>query len=332
MIQEIGAGFNENGTDDEKFPLAIRSDNEIHVDFKTRLDIGVILHAHWEIEATDNDDTFDEMWLRVTGRFGRIIVGWDDLVAHEMPPDPPAVGLSIGDASDWIDDRTGSSSGGDSPFKDHDLRLEAADVEQITYLTPQGGKLRFGVSYMPDAGQEGQGGVATGDDIYQNGFALGATYQDEFGKMRVEFGAGYQTWFDQPLEGTGRPEGYSIAARFGLGRWTIGAAYLAIRDSFDGGGSEADDSQEGDGWQFGVSHAWGDTQASLTYHHGEDENQLAIAAGAINDTMVASCRYDFRPGVRLYGSAAVADYRGEVEGGSDDNRGWALVAGIRIGF
>jgi hypothetical protein len=269
MKQEIGAGFNENGADDEKFPLALRSDNEIHVDFKTHLPGQVALHAHWEIEATDNDDTFDELWLRITGRLGRVILGWDDLVAHEMPPDPPAVGLSIGDVSDWVDDRSESSSGGDSPFKDHDLRLEAADVEQITYLTPVGMPLRFGISYAPDAGQEDQDGAPVDDDIYRYGIALAATYNGALGngalgKMKAELGIAYQTWFRQPVTGSGRPEGYSVAGRIQIDRWTIGVAYLAIRDSFDGGGADLTDSQEGDGWQVGASYAWGPNEASLT--------------------------------------------------------------------
>lgn len=331
MKQEIGTGFNSNGAFDEKFPLDQLSDNEVHFNFRAALAGGIVVNAHWELEASESSDVFDEAWMRVTGPYGIIMLGWNDSVAHDLPPDIPAVGLSIGDADGWIDNHTGSSSSGDSAFEDNDLRLEAADPEMISYITPDIAGLRLGVSYIPDADQEGAGGVSTGGAVYGNGVALALNYRRSLGDFRLALGAAWHTWFDLPVKGT-RPEGYAVSAEARLGGFALGGGFLAIRDSFDGGGSQITDSQEGDGWQLGASYKRGPNRASLTYHHGEDENLLSNPEKARNDTAVASVRHAFAPGIDLYASLVLADFEGEVPGGDDDNRGWAMVSGIRVGF
>ncbi len=333
MKQEVGVPFNDQGVDGARVTVDQQTDTEIWFNFRAALANGLVIDGRVELEggAASETSRFDEVWMRVTGKFGRIIIGSEDSVAHNLPLDPPLAGLSISDAGNWVVDPTGASSGGDSAFKDNDLRLEADDPEMISYIAPTVDGLRLGVSYISNAARGEKDAATAGDSVYRNGVAVGLRYLRPIGKLRIGLGAAYQTWLDRP-GGGGPPLGYTASAHMWLGGLTIGGAFVAIHDSFDGGGAERGDSQEGEGFQIGARYAWGNRQASLTYHYGEDENDPANPARAENNTLVASLRQELGPGVRLYGSAVFADFEGEAAGDSDDNRGWALVGGVRVAF
>lgn len=161
---------------------------------------------------------------------------------------------------------------------------------------------------------------------------MGLNYQRTIGALRFTVGAGYQTWLDWPDNDAGRPEGFVVGMELRHGEFQLGAAHIAIDDTFDGGGAETTDSQDGTGFRLGLGYAWGPNEASLTWHCGEGENDPANPAKAENETVLASLRRTIAPDVRLYGTLLLADFEGEAAAATDDNKGWALVSGLRLDF
>ena len=336
--QEIGFSQQDEEVVGDSATVDEQPDSEIHFKFKTKLDNGITIDGRWELEGFTTSDVIDEIYMRITGKFGRIILGSENSVAHDLSIDPRTVGLSITDGNEWITQSMSNiSSSGDSPIEDEDLRFEDNDSEKISYYTPTFAGLRLGVSYVPNAEQDMNASVAASDSEYANGIALAGMYKRKIDKVRFGIAAGYMTWLDRPdnpalTVDVERPKGWVLSGEVGYGPINVRAVLQKVKGLFDNTGTQFSDSQDGMGISVGGHYKAGRNEFSLTWHMGEDEGDPTIAAANESDIVVGSVRHTLGPGVRVYASALYVDWRGEDPGSTDDNNGWALVSGIRLDF
>ena len=355
--QEVGFATQKN--DDAVGDTAtfdVQSDSEIHFKFKYKLDNGVTLDGRWELEGdgaagvpAGATDVIDEVYMRISGKFGMLILGSENAVAHEMSFDPRNVGLSIGDMNEWVSfaPLSNISSSGDSPLEDEDLRMEDNDSEKVSYITPKFSGIQLGVSYIPNAEQDMNGSIASTDSksrtdtgsVYGNGLSIAGTYQRKMGKVKLALSAGWQTWFDTPMFDDGsfghtgeNPTGMVFTGSIGFGAFTLRGGFVRIQNLFDNAGRQAKDSNDGDGITLGGHYKAGRTEYSLVWHSGEDEGDPTKPGINESDLFQLSARHTVAPGVRGYVTALYADWRGEDPGEADDNKGWGLVTGLRMDF
>lgn len=307
------------------------NDAEIQVDARTKLDNGVKFHAHIELNGRDSSDRVDEQYLRITGGFGQLVIGWENSAAYQMQFRPKDAGIGIGDAEDWITNPTGASGSGDSGFEAVRLRFEDNDANKATYYTPRFAGVQFGLSYVPDTFQDTNGPVSS-NGVYREGLSLGANLVRDFGSWGVGFAVGYSTWLDGPNDLGERPQGLSLGGRVKVGRVTVAAAYAKFDDLFDRGGADPGNAQDGYGYQAGVAYAAARDAFSLVYHRGVSADETAFSGDDKSDILMLSARRTLAPGVSIAGSAAFAHWHGEIPGPADDNKGWTFVFELLLEF
>jgi len=322
-------GYAQNDTDTGDFDgLDIYSDGVIEFAGETTLDNGLSFGATVGLNTlSDSGDQIDDSFLHVEGDFGRVEIGDRDNAAALMHYAAPEVGFGINDSdiSDWVVNLT--SADADSAFQSTYLYLGEDKATKISYFTPRFSGFQLGASYIPEF--ERNSNVQPSEDIYNNGFALGANYVNSFGGVDLALAAGY-LHADKP-DGAGSTiedaEGYSLGGSLSYAGFTFGGSYADTQGN-GSGGTDSAVSFDGDGYDIGVAYAFGDAEVSLAYYHGEVADSTATGDSS-HETVMLSGAYALGPGVSL--SASIFRTEFEADSGAD-NEGWAAISGITLSF
>ena len=333
---ELGWATNDRDTAGRTSIADVKLDSEIHFKFKLPLENGLLLDGRIELEGGGTTDYIDEIYMRVSGSFGRFILGSENAAAYLMHAMIRSVGISEGDADNWVTGKGGvfanGSGAGDSPLESSFLQMEDYDSDKITYFTPRLAGLQIGLSYIPNTTQDLNEAFASADDVYANGVSVGAQWRGGHAGLGLEIAGGWQTYRDVPAGAPKRPSGAVVSGRLSYGALTLGAAYMTIHGVRDGGGTEVTDSQDGEAVTVGVAYARGANEASLVFLAGRDAGGTAIAGSNRSRMVLAGVRRTVAPGVRIYGSLGYIRWTGELPGRADDNRGVLAVGDVRLDF
>jgi predicted porin len=332
MRQIAGFASNDRLSAGGRTDFDIQVDSEIHFRFKTRLDNGLIVDGRWELEGATASDQIDEAFMRITGRFGQLVVGSENSAAYQMQIGPKAVSTSMTSADRWVVNTTGAATSGNSGIEDVRLKFEDGDSEKITYYTPRMAGLQLGLSYVPDADEDNNAELASSGPLYANGVALGVNFHHRLDGVEFGLAAGTATWADPTQGRTTRPIGYSLGFRLGHGGFVAAASYMSIDDLFGDGGADGEQRNDGAAIRLGLAWKDGPNAASLIYHHGSSEDAVAVAGEDRSDIVSFAVARRLAPGVELGATLFVADWRGEAPGATDDNDGWAVVTEIRLAY
>ena len=333
--QRIGFATNRDGHADvgNRVDVDSQSDSEIHFNARSELDNGIKLRAHVELDANNQSDIIDEQYITIDGNFGRLVLGSENSAAYQMQLRPRTVGIGYGEIEEWVVEASGASGSGDSAIEDLRLRFEDNDSDKITYYTPRIAGFQLGVSYVPNAEQDMNGSIATIDEVYGNGVAVGLNFKRKFDGFSIGVAGGYTTWLTQPINHPGaNPEGFSAGVELGVGALTFNGGYIYFNNLFDGAGDFTDDAQDGYGYGFGVRYKTGPYQFGALYHHGVVEGKTNIDGEDRSDLVFLSAQRRLGPGVRISLSAFWADWVGEEPGVDDDNDGYGVVTEVRLDF
>ena len=231
-------GFGADGTANPVSNFDVKHDAEIHFSFKQKLNNGLTVGGKLEMEAGNGNpgsgvDAFDETSLYMSGGFGKIQMGNNDVASASAGGVSVVgpVGIIKSDAGDWIA-ATGSLNN-----SDNDLGM--GDAQNITYMTPKMNGLQMSVSYTPDASD---GASSDYDDSetsgIQDGISALVKYSGKMGSTSMSVGVGYSQ-----VESDGTDlDGYNVGLKVSSGAVTFTTAYAfedisATReDSFIGAG------------------------------------------------------------------------------------------------
>ncbi|MEO9900336.1 porin [Nisaea sp.] len=328
MTQYFGYADNDDiGTADTS-GFDVKSDTEIGFVGDTTLDNGLQVGVEVVMNGnSNNDEQIKDSYSWVEADFGRFELGKRDNAAAQMHYAAPDVGLGINDADidDWIVNSTGGDS--DSAFKSTYLFLGEDKATKLTYYSPRVMDLQLGVSYIPEFERDNNG--QPGDDRYNNGIGIGVNYIRDFGEgTSLAVAAGFLTASAPDNSTADRAKGYSVGFEFVHAGFTVGGSYANTDGNADGGTDTAT-SLDGEGFDIGVAYAFEPVTVSLSYYHGEFEDQVAVAGESENDTIMLSGNYEVGPGVALVGSLFHSEFKDET---GSENEGTAALVGMTIEF
>ncbi len=324
----------------------LNSDAEIHFKGRTTLDNGLTVGVHIELEGQQSGDQIDEQYMILQGGFGQVLFGSENSAQYKMAYNAPdvGIGLSTGDVTNWVIPVEGT---GDGRFRTPygSMNVEAGgnnDSLRLTYFTPRIQGFQFGVSYAPDATQDGSG-VGNLSTTLVNIFNVGANFNRTFNDVNIAVSFGWGTGENDNIAGTTGedPEVFNVGANIGFAGFTLGGAYA---NQYSGpttgvGGVTAGGTDfTSEGWDVGASYATGPWAFSVTYFHGEREGAIGIIDPDDDewDAISGAASYSLGPGIKFVATLGYASHDAEdfldSSGVEQDNNGVFLVGGFKVSF
>ncbi|MEQ8651733.1 MAG: porin [Kiloniellales bacterium] len=267
-------------------PTGLWADGEVWFLGSYKHDNGIRFGARVELEvfaSSTSSDTIDEHYIFVDGDFGRVVAGSENSAAYIMHYAAPVSGLPIN--SGWVtvfippnaDSSVGFRQPSVSTYLDY-----GNDENQLTYYTPRFSGFQLGLSYAPTVDGSGEGKnfpvEADNNTEYNNGFAVGANFVDDFDGIGVAISVGY-TRAQAPdnltsLSGVDDYQGFNVGANFSYAGVTIGGAYAnafdgQVRTFTDGNGVTQVSSAEGQSFDVGIAYSAGPWTVGAEYFQGE---------------------------------------------------------------
>jgi len=334
--QILGAVLDENeDVAGDKAFLDVHHETEIHFNGHVKLDNGITMRAHTELEANSDQgggDYIDEVYLIIRGSFGQITIGSEDSAAHLM-----LIGFSgnwatgVGqnltfDSAEWVSSVSGDFGTG----RDSRLTAQDGDAEKITYYTPRFSGFQLGASYIPgsSANEDQNGTHNSADDDYHDGISIGMNYVGKMGSVGVAGGVGYvqqQAPENAALAGSTAVvdddvKQAAVALRLDFGPIRISGAVKRTMSNETGGTD-----QRGRIIDTGMRYTQGADLFSLTYSHGERQT-----SNSEYEAGMASYAKILGPGVKWHANLIWSDSRNAA--GTSSNDGFAVTTGVRLSF
>ena len=248
---------------------SIKYDGEIHFKGKTVLDNGLEVGVRLELEgeqdrpAGDKQDQMDETYTYVSGSFGEIRVGNDDVI--------PAM---MGTAAPYVDYIFGANSPYFSPSGIYMSTFpNMGDQAQFMYFTPVFNGLQVGVAYAPETDTEARQGFYGKGEPYQvaadngNTTSVAIRFDGGFGEgVGVAAAAGYvkegREGADDPVDG----DAWNVGLSLSMGSFAVGGSYMVSEDT-----GVYDVGFKGTTYDLGVTYSDGPMSVGISWMHGEQE-------------------------------------------------------------
>jgi len=304
----------------------IYNDSEIHFTGSTKLDNGIGVEVHVELEADQvSAGVVDDSFMRLTGSFGDIRFGSTDAVTSVFANTAPAVGATgpnDGDVGNFIVKPSAVSATADT-------LLGTGNIMKVTYLTPTFNGFQAGFSFEPSDSDTNAMPVTKGDSgTDTTEYNVGLSYSGKMGTTTVAADISYKEDVGTDANSiTGIRGGISL----GIGAFTIGGSFKDI-DHAGTGIEGTSSSLEETGYDIGAQYDFGNTSVSATYLH----SSMPLASGTTGDDEVQSlflgASHNISPGVDLLGNVTWAEWKDEATTDASNNQGFAVIGGVGITF
>ncbi|MBR9972761.1 porin [Magnetospirillum sulfuroxidans] len=320
----------------------VKGDNEIWFDGSTKLDNGLEVGVHMELEAGGQTDTntsasaatssdiIDKSYVYISGGFGKVIVGTESngtVLMHTMAPD--AAGNTGAD---------GILTGGLAIARPANVTAKVtteidtdAEADKITYVSPTFYGFTVGGSYVPNVSEDNQNVYGSGGSTNSAAaeiYGVAAMYANTFGGLGVKASAGYVT-YDVDVA-TDRSQELAFGTQLSYAGFTLGGSYRNIKQNLGATpGSFA--GSDGYAWDIGLQYETGPYAVSVTYFNSVAEG--TVAAGEDEFTVYQmSGKYNMGAGVDLLATVGHAEYADEGSAAIDNNEGWSVMTGLSLQF
>ena len=265
--------------------LDIMTNAEIWFKPSLTLDNGIKIGVDVQLEGNTNGDQIDEVYMTVTGDFGKVIIGSENSVGYKMTVAAPDVSMIFAQSSSLTAFVPYSSAiAGADLFRGtlgttylENNRIN--DSQRISYFSPRFSGLQVGVSYARDSGQ-GNGAV-NNNTTTTDYVDIAANYSGTFGGVDVNASARYGT-ASAPAAGTD-PEVWGAGLSIGMNGFTFGGSY---------GEQDGTALRDGRAFDVGIGYSNGPVSYSLTYFDGENiDNEGAPGAKESLETIILAVKY-----------------------------------------
>lgn len=343
----------EEGDTVEAREFDILRETELHFRGEKTLDSGLTVGLHFETDLDQSgDDNFntEEAYAYFSGGWGRVNFGKEDGAAYLLQVAAPSADSNIDGVRQFIQPvNTTALSGGDisSLRLDYDQNISGFD-NKITYITPVFQGFQAGISYTPEADDNGEATRGTnGVNIAGDGAAgdlgdvidVAVRYEGNYDKLGVTLGAGYTLadLANAELVGgstaTDDREAFNVAADFDWGPFGFGVSYSEDNNAdllAAAAGEEIDDEEV---LVVGVDYTHGPYKLGASYYDSdntfgiEDLEATRYTGGIV---------YTYGPGMTFRGSISYVEYE-ESDATSlftdtDDADATSVLIGTQIKF
>jgi len=321
----------------------VSMNSEIEIKGSVKLDSGITVSIEVEFETDQeqanasggNSDTgIDNSFMKITGGFGDIRIGGAAPVTAVLSQNAPWTGALFPgvETVQWVHVPSAVLNNGANPWGKHSTTNGASDQVKLQYISPQFAGLRVGAFYEPEsAGATQTQGMprigGTGSTVNQTWGAV-VNYENKFGAVTLKADVG--AWYARGSAASSN-DNRRFGAKILFGDITVGGSYLKIADESPGtSGVEASDEEER--FDLGVLFKPKGYSIGLHYLHAEGPETSGVAGDDSKTTISMGATYDLGPGVSAVATVFHADYEDETSNDSNNNSGWAAVAGVKVRF
>jgi len=333
----FGFGNNDDNTAVNAEDTAHFSDGEVFFKGSTKLDNGLTVGVDIQLEASQNTDQIDEAYTYISGDFGKLVIGSENLPDYLgfWGVTAPGVGVPInsGWISVWATVPTGVSLGFRSPGMTTNYAL-ANDAFGFGYQSPRFSGFSFGIGYAPDDGTGGgdpTNGVRNNATDVHDIFTIGANFSESFNGVDVGLAAGYGRASSSDTAGAAGaddPQYFKVGASIGVSGFSVAGSYGNFNDGVTNATNTT--TNEGESFDVGASYSTGPWGVSLTYFHGEQEDVIATAGEDEVDSVVGAVSYALGPGITT--SLSVIHSEFEDEAGVNKTESTMGIIGLSVSF
>ena len=245
---------------------------EIHFTARKRLDNGIRVAAHIQLEGATESDQIDEHFVSLSADWGKLIIGAENGVGHLMqvraPSFVPGLKMYENSLTDEGIERAYDLILGVNTIEDAHMssKLEhiSGDANKLSYMTPKVAGLQLGLSFAPNNDDRG-GSVdnliasAADDDLQEDIIEMALTYSGRMGVVKYAFG--YSSVSGDTRNDGADPESTSTGLRVAWSDYVFGANFSTYEhlNTLAGGtygGDKIDTLNYGLRYRYGDAH-WG---------------------------------------------------------------------------
>ena len=299
----------------------VDSDQEFYFRPEITLDNGIKISARMDFEGASSGGV-DEPRMIISGAFGSVTLGEDDLASYDVgvaAPDVTFVNINSGSTTSFHPLALGLIGTSTGNMTRTTFAQVASDPAGIKYFTPRFAGFQAGVSYARDpnrSNNDQQVDTEVPGQLHDI-FGFGANYSASFGGVDIAASGGYSFG---SVTGGDDHEAYQAGLNVGFFGVTVGGSFGEANNS---GGTGATDGRT---WDAGVAYEVGPWGFSFTYLYSEQ----ASGAGDLElDEFLFGVNYDLAQGVALNAWVNYADYGGA---GQVDTDGFVVGTGIKASF
>ena len=334
MNSEAGFGSNQtsfesaaDGSLTKRDSFNTVQDSEIYFTGTTKLDSGVSVSVTIQLEADQGAAaTIDESYMKLTGGFGDLRLGYVTGAASTLKHTAPFVGvnLTFGGSDNYISVPAAVTSGNSTHVS------SSGDAAKISYISPRAGGLALGVAYTPSTTAVntsplvgGNGGTDT--QVYE----AALSFEQTIGASAVQADVAYEHSSGTPIDTHDMVRaGVKVAA----GGFTVGGSMSQRKDVNNKANKQnTSNTDEKSAYDLGVSYAMGDYTFGVAGATGTHD----VGAG-VQDTetkwSVGASYGGLGGGVTLSATYINADYSDSGSAAADNNNGHALIGQIKVAF
>jgi len=308
--------------------------SEVEVKGSVKLDSGITVSVEIEFEtdqvtANGGNAGIDHSYMKITGGFGDIRIGSTTAVTAVLAQSAPWTGIlnpGVDDVFFVVTPAAYLPANGKIGVNNG-----ALDTEALQYISPQFAGLRLGAYVIPDKTTTTADLVpATGGNDGTDGaeYGLIVNYETKAGSVSIKGSAA--RWIIRG-GGSASLNNNAYGAKLGFGDISVGGAYYTVRHE-DSGFQGTANSSETTSYNMGILFAPKGYAVGLHYVHREAPGDTAVAGADEKTAITIGAKYDLGPGVAAKASLAWVEYDDELTNDSNNNKGWALVAGINVAF
>jgi len=315
--------------------MDIKTDSEIHFKGKTKTDSGLAIGIAIELETDQTKNTgdhIDQTYMTIDGGFGSVAIGSTvaaSLILSVNAPSTGALGVFGGDSGEWIIKPTANKvsavAGGN---------IGGNDRQKVRWISNSMSGFKIGASYVPSMTVSGvmpKTGGNTGTEVTQAD--AGVHYTGKIGANAMKAGVTYWT----QDAGTASYDAYQVGASTTMGAFTLGAGYMEVNPRgkdktatvIKGSG---DSSLESETINLGVQWAQGPTTLSANYFKVEMPLGSAVTGDDSLERWTLGAKYAMGPGVDFLGTIQNVVWNDELTTAVNNNKGVAIVGGIKVAF
>jgi outer membrane protein OmpU len=300
------------------------TDSEIHFTGGTKLDNGITVGVHVELETDQVDAAIiDHSYLSLSGNFGTVRLGSGASITALLSKSGGNVGaipLTNGDTNNWVVAPAAITGVNVS------TNNASNDAMKIVYMTPTlFGGLVVGANYTASETNLNSAPLVGGDGGTElQTFAGSAAYTTKFNSATIAADVGY--WASKGPAATSTTN-WRGGLKVGFGPWTIGTSRKETNDDklIDANANDTYDaalSWKGGDWTIGVQMV--NSTAELTKEISGDDEVTKYSIGAV---------YNMGPGIDLVGTIAHVNFDDEAQNTTaNNNTGMAAVGGVSVKF
>jgi len=335
MNSEAGVGVNSgsfestaDGSLTKRSGFNTVQDSEIYFTGTTKLDSGVSVSVTVQLEADQGAAaTIDESYMKLTGGFGDLRLGYVTGAASTLKHTAPMVGvnLTFGGSENYVTQPAAVTSGNSTHVS------TSGDAAKISYISPRTGGIALGLAYTPSTTATNLapaiGGLngTTGSETAVYEAAL--SYETSMGTSSVKADIEYEHSTGTSVNTHGMIRGGLV---WSAGGFTVGGS-LSKRKNLNNTRNLTSTTDELNAFDLGLSYAMGDYTFGIATAAG---SQDTAAGGDDTETKwSAGVSYGgLGGGVTLTAAYVNADYNDSSSIASNNNAGHAIIGAIKVGF